>query len=168
MDKSTAIAAEIPRLRRYARALTGDAGEADDLVQECLTRALAKRGQWREGGTPRKWLFAILRNLYMDELRRRKRRPREVELDQAQPSAAAGADPGPQLFEIGDALARLPGEQREALLLVTLEGLSYAETAEVLDIPVGTVMSRIARGRERLRQSIFGDDLSNRRLKRVK
>jgi RNA polymerase sigma-70 factor (ECF subfamily) len=141
----------MPRLRRYARALAGDDGEADDLIQDALERALARLSQWREGESPRKWLFSILHNLHVDRLRRKQRRPPHVGLDsigvdQSEPAAdtASGRD-------LGRALQLLSVEQREVLLLVGLEGLSYAETAEVLDIPVGTVMSRLARGRERLR-----------------
>lgn len=169
MNKPAAIAAEIPRLRRYARALIGDVAEADDLVQECLTRALANQAQWRQGASPRKWLFAILHNLHIDEIRRRNRQPREVQIDHAvQAGDTRRSSDSLQAFEIGDALARLPDEQRQALLLVALEGLSYAATAEILDIPIGTVMSRIARGRERLRQSLYDDNGRSSRLKRVK
>lgn len=169
MTKAAAIAAEIPRLRRYARALIGDAAAADDLVQECLVRALANQSQWREEASPRKWLFAILHNVHIDEARRRTRRPAQVQLEAAETeSQPADGQAGAAMFEIEDALAELPEEQRQALLLVALEGLSYAEVAEVLGVPIGTVMSRIARGRERLREALYGGSGDRTRLTRVK
>ena len=151
ISRGEAVAAEIPRLRRYARVLLGDDGEAEDLIQDTLERALARLPQWREGDSPRKWLFSILHNLHVDALRRKSRRPPHVGLesigvDQSEPAAdgASGRD-------LDQALRLLSVEQREVVLLVGLEGLSYAETAEVLSIPIGTVMSRLARGRDRLR-----------------
>ena len=169
MNKAAAIAAEIPRLRRYARALLRDAMEADDLVQDCLVRALANKSRWREGASPRKWLFTILHNLHVDEARRQKRQPRQVDLYSAETDRhlSSGHDVS-GLLDIDDAIARLPGEQSEALLLVALEGLSYAETADVLGVPIGTVMSRIARARERLRQALYGEHGNKTPLKRVK
>jgi len=166
MTRAAAIAAEIPRLRRYARALIGDVAAADDLVQDCLLRALDNQSQWRDGATPRKWLFRILHNLHIDEARRRQRRPAEVGIDHA--DAEAAPQTATAAFEIEDALADLPDEQRQALLLVTLEGFSYAETSQLLDIPVGTVMSRVSRGRDRLRRSLFAGDGGQTRLTRVK
>lgn len=169
MSRAAAIAAEIPRLRRYARALIGDAVAADDLVQDCLLRALANQAAWREGASPRKWLFRILHNLHIDEARRRSRRPAEVELDHAEALSQPGQWQPPQAaFEITAALAVLPEDQRQALLLVTLEGFSYAETAQLLEVPVGTVMSRVSRGREKLRQILFTDDGRKSRLTRIK
>jgi RNA polymerase sigma-70 factor (ECF subfamily) len=172
ISRQQAVAAEIPRLRRYARALLGDDAEAEDLTQDTLERALARLQQWREGDSPRKWLFSILHNLHIDQLRRKLRRPPHVGLehmgaDQSSPSAeAAGGG------DIDVALRHLSTEQREVVLLVGLEGLSYAETAEILNIPVGTVMSRLARGRERLRTLMDyegGGDRSGRTsLRRVK
>jgi RNA polymerase sigma-70 factor (ECF subfamily) len=145
------VAAEIPRLRRYARALVGGNAEADDLIQDTLERALAKLDQWRDGESPRKWLFSILHNLHVDGLRRKSRRPPHVGLDSLGPEQSAPAADGASGRDLDRALQQLSGEQREVVLLVGLEGLTYAETAEVLDIPVGTVMSRLARGRGRLR-----------------
>ena len=169
MNKAAAIAAVIPRLRRYARALTGNAAQADDLVQDCLVRGLAKQAQWRAGASPRKWLFTILHNLHVDKTRARKRRPRQVDLETIEPELrpAAGAEHS-SAFEIGQALAQLPDEQRQALLLVALEGLSYAEAADVLGVPTGTVMSRISRAREGLRRLLYGVSGNKTRLKRVK
>lgn len=145
------MAAEIPRLRRYARALTGDDGEADDLIQDTLERALARLGQWRDGDSPRKWLFSILHNLHVDGLRRKSRRPPHVGLDSVGADHSAPAADGASGRDLDLALQLLPSEQREIVLLIGLEGLSYAEAAEVLAIPIGTVMSRLARGRGRLR-----------------
>ena len=150
-SRRDAVAAEIPRLRRYARALVGGNAEADDLIQDTLERALAKLDQWRDGESPRKWLFSILHNLHVDGLRRKSRRPPHVGLDSLGPEQSAPAADGASGRDLDRALQQLSGEQREVVLLVGLEGLTYAETAEVLDIPVGTVMSRLARGRGRLR-----------------
>jgi len=166
------VAAEIPRLRRYARALLGDGGEADDLMQDTLERALARLDQWRDGETPRKWLFSILHNLHIDGLRRRSRRPPHVGLDNLGVEQSAPATDGASGRDLDRALQLLSVEQRRVVLLVGLEGLSYAETAEVLDIPVGTVMSRLARGRGRLRALMDyeggGDRSSRASLRRVK
>jgi RNA polymerase sigma-70 factor (ECF subfamily) len=157
-SRRDAVAAEIPRLRRYARALVGDNGEADDLIQDTLERALARLDQWRDGDSPRKWLFSILHNLYVDGLRRKSRRPPHVGLDSLGVEQSAPAADGASGRDIDRALQLLSGEQRQVLLLVGLEGLSYAETAGVLDIPVGTVMSRLARGRGRLRALMGYED----------
>ena len=152
MGKKDAIAAEIPRLRRYARALVGHQAEADDLVQDTLERALGRLHLWHRGDNPRRWLFTILHNLHVDKTRGAARRPAATEL------AAGVADPvsspgeGVTACEVTAALAQLPLDQRQTVLLVGLEGLSYAETAEVMGIPIGTVMSRLSRGREKLRQ----------------
>jgi RNA polymerase sigma-70 factor (ECF subfamily) len=150
-SRQQAVAAEIPRLRRYARALLGDDGEADDLIQDTLERALARLPQWREGDSPRKWLFSILHNLHVDGLRRKSRRPPHVGLESLGVDQSAPAADGASGRDLEQAMQLLSVEQRQVVLLVGLEGLTYAETAEVLDIPVGTVMSRLARGRERLR-----------------
>jgi RNA polymerase sigma-70 factor (ECF subfamily) len=165
------VAAEIPRLRRYARALVGDIGEADDLIQDTLERALARLDQWRDGESPRKWLFSILHNLHVDGLRRKSRRPTHVGLESVGVAHSAPAGDGASGRDLDRALQLLSGEQREVVLLVGLEGLSYAETAEVLEIPVGTVMSRLARGRGRLRMLMDyegGDKGGHTALRRVK
>lgn len=165
-----AVAAEIPRLRRYARALLGDDGEADDLIQDTLERALARLPQWREGENPRKWLFSILHNLHVDGLRRKSRKPPHVGLESVGADQSSPAD-GASGRDIDSALQLLSGEQRRVVLLVGLEGLSYAETAEILEIPVGTVMSRLARGRDRLRTLMDyqgGDKNGRATLRRVK
>ena len=153
MDRSE-IAAHIPRLRRYARALTGDSHRADDLVQDTLERALAKFHLWRRGSDLRAWMFAIMHNVFVNQVKAR----RELALDEAD---AAGLQDMPrsdpmEMRDLDAALRRLPAEQREVLLLVGLEQLSYAETSQALGVPLGTVMSRLSRGRERLRALMSG------------
>jgi len=147
------IEAEIPRLRRYARALVRDAVSADDLVQECLTRALGKLHLWREGTDLRAWLFTILHNQYVNHVRRSIRTGPTmtlagVDLLLSQPANQAT---GLELRDLDKALGRLPADQRAVILLFGLEGLPYAEVGAVLGIPVGTVRSRLSRGRESLR-----------------
>jgi RNA polymerase sigma-70 factor, ECF subfamily len=170
-SRREAVTAEIPRLRRYARALLGDSSEADDLIQDTLERALARLDQWRDGDNPRKWLFSILHNLHVDGLRRKSRRPPHVGLDNLGPQQSAPPADGASGCDLDQALLLLTGDQREVVLLVGLEGLSYAETAQVLSIPIGTVMSRLARGRDRLR-TLLDYDLVDRAdqatLRRVK
>jgi RNA polymerase sigma-70 factor (ECF subfamily) len=146
----------IPRLRRYARALTGDTLLADDLVQDTLERALSKRHLWREGSDLRAWMFTIMHNVFVNQIRAR--HDDTVALDAEAYNVAGRASP--DLLEIGDidaAIRRLPGEQREVLLLVALEQMSYAETARALGIPLGTVMSRLYRARERVRVLLGGE-----------
>lgn len=161
------IEAEIPGLRRYARALSGNAAQADDLVQDCLERALARLVLWPRHGNVRAWLFTILRNVWIDELRRRKARPEQGGLDEAAGGAAAAPSQTDRLAvrDMVAALAQLAPEQREAVLLVGLEGLSYAEVATVTGVPVGTVMSRLKRGRDRLAQLMHGGEAAIRRVK---
>jgi RNA polymerase sigma-70 factor, ECF subfamily len=152
-----AIAGEISRLRRYARALSGSDVDADDLVQETLARALSHLDHWTSGESPRRWLFSILHNHYVDGLRRNTRRPAHVSIDAGDfTPTSPGADAGIR-HDLDQGLQALADEQRQVLLLVGLEGLSYAETAEILDIPIGTVMSRLARGREKLRREMMCD-----------
>ena len=153
---SQAILAEIPRLRRYARAMLGDRAAADDLVQDTLERAWSRLKQWRQGSDLRAWLFGIMHNLRVDQLRRLKPITRPVEEgDYEQPTRATQTD-ALELKDLESALDQLPDEQREVVLLVALEEMSYADIAAMLEIPAGTVMSRLSRGRERLRQIIAG------------
>jgi RNA polymerase sigma-70 factor, ECF subfamily len=171
LSRRDAVTAEIPRLRRYARALLGDDGEADDLIQDTLERAIERLHQWRDGDNPRKWLFSILHNLHIDELRRKSRRPPHVGLDNVGADQSAPAADGASGRDLDTALHLLSQEQRQVVLLVGLEGLSYAETADVLSVPVGTVMSRLARGRDRLRALMdydSGDKGPRASLRRVK
>lgn len=148
----------IPRLRRYARALTGDRARADDLVQDTLERAMVKFHLWQEGSDLRAWMFTIMHNVFINQLRSQQSAASESLNDEAERVAVR-----PQqndLLEVRDlqtALQKLPQEQREILLLIGLEQLSYSETAGVLGIPAGTVMSRLSRARERLRSLLDGE-----------
>jgi RNA polymerase sigma-70 factor, ECF subfamily len=145
---------EIPRLRRYARALTRSADRADDLVQETLLRAISKSHLWQAGTDIRAWLFTIMHNHYVNMVRRAVRDEATVDIEQMSSSLVATTDPtaSRQLRELEQSLARLPGEQREVILLVGLEGMSYETAAQVLSVPVGTVRSRLSRGRDALRR----------------
>jgi RNA polymerase sigma-70 factor (ECF subfamily) len=145
---------EIPRLRRYARALTRSADRADDLVQETLLRAISKSHLWQAGTDIRAWLFTIMHNHYVNMVRRAIRDEATIDIEQMSSSLVATTDPtvSRQLRELEESLARLPGEQREVILLVGLEGMSYEAAAEVLGVPVGTVRSRLSRGRDALRR----------------
>ena len=145
---------QIPRLRRYARALTRDPRRADDLVQDTLLRALAKQHLWQPDTNLRAWLFTLMHNQYVNDVRRSAREGQTVEIDTMSNGLTATTDPtaSRQLHELRRALAQLPDEQRETILLVGLEGLSYAETAAILAVPVGTVRSRLSRGRGNLRR----------------
>jgi RNA polymerase sigma-70 factor (ECF subfamily) len=157
----SAILAELPRLRRYARALVGDRAAADDLVQDTLERAWSRLAQWRAGSDLRAWLFSIMHNLRVDQLRR----PglSTVAIDDEEYLAPSRATQSDRL-EVNDleaALSQLPEEQRAVLLLVALEDMSYEEVAGALGIPPGTVMSRLSRGRERLRLILDGRSSSS-------
>jgi len=156
-DHESQITQHIPRLRRYARALTGDRSAADDLVQDTLERALSRFHLWRPGSDLRAWLFTIMHNIYVNQTRSRMRHPHET-LDEPSADALQAREPDwGELRDIDDALSRLPAEQRAVLLLVGLEQFTYEEAAQVLDIPLGTVMSRLSRGRERLRLLLEGN-----------
>ena len=150
------IETEIPRLRRYARALTRDGVAAEDLVQDCLTRALGKLHLWQQGTDLRAWLFTILHNQYVNFVRRAARECVAVGLSETEPLLACSADQAKrlELRDLERAIAHLPEEQRATLLLVGLEGLRYDEAARELDVPVGTVRSRLSRGRENLRRRL--------------
>ena len=148
------IEAELPGLRRYARALVRDVADADDLVQECLTRALSKLHLWQEGTDLRAWLFTILHNQYVNHVRRAVREGASVGLSDTEPMLAQMPRQGKrlELRDLERALAKLPDDQRSVILLVGLEGMRYKEVAEILDIPIGTVRSRLSRGRDALRR----------------
>lgn len=151
------VIARLGQLRRYARALTGDPAWADDLVQDTAERALVRGAAFRAGSNLRAWLFTILRNLYIDQLRAR----REFAVDdESAPwrnlEAPHSEVDGLVLHEVQQALYHLPVEQREALLLVCVEELSYQEAATVLGVPIGTVMSRLCRAREHMRVLLGG------------
>jgi len=152
------IEACLPRLRRYARALAGERHRAEDLVQDTLERAWSRLHLWRAGTDLRAWLFTIMHNLFVNEVRGARSQGISVPIDETidVPSHAQPED-GLQMRDLTAALARLSPEQREVLLLVGLEDMSYEDTARVLGIPIGTVMSRLSRGRERLRELMSGE-----------
>ena len=146
------VEAAVPALRRYARALTRDVDRADDLVQDCLERAISRRALFRPRGTVRAWLFTILVNLHRNALRSGGRRGEAVPVELAAELTAPAAQPGHlALAEVARAIDTLPPEQKEALLLIALEGLAYQEAAAILGIPLGTLMSRLGRARAALR-----------------
>lgn len=152
-----AIVACIPSLRRYARGLVSDAMRADDLVQDTLERAWRRFSLWQRRGEIRAWVFGIMHNQFIDDVRARRSRPEDCAGDDL-PDVAQRATQSDRI-EVRDldrVLQRLPVEQREILLLVAVEQMSYLEAAAVVGVPVGTVMSRLARARERLRHELQG------------
>ena len=156
-DDGSLLVQQIPRLRRYARALTGDRTAADDLVQDTLERALSRLHLWQRGSDLRAWPFTIMHNLFVNQARARARRRHEALEPEADAEGIRVRDPDPlELRDLAGALAQVPDEQRTVLLLVGLEQYTYDEAARVLDIPIGTVMSRLSRGRERLRAVLAG------------
>ncbi|OAD12486.1 RNA polymerase sigma factor [Achromobacter insolitus] len=145
------ILACIPSLRRYARGLTGDPHRADDLVQDTLERAWSRYSRWQRRGELRAWMFGIMHNHFIDGVRASSRRAEQTALGEL-PDAPVRATQTDHL-EVRDldrCLQALPAEQREVLLLICVEDLSYQETARILDVPMGTVMSRLSRAREKL------------------
>jgi RNA polymerase sigma factor (sigma-70 family) len=158
-DDHAQLLACIPRLRRYARALTGERAGADDLVQDTLERGWQKLAGWRHGSDMRAWLFSIMHNLRMDQLRKPMLATEVLDDDTPQPVMAASQTHGLEMRDLQSALALLPVEQREILLLVALEQMSYEDVAQTLAIPLGTVMSRLSRGREKLRALMDGRNL---------
>jgi RNA polymerase sigma-70 factor (ECF subfamily) len=159
---------EIPRLRRYARALTRDSNRADDLVQDTLVRGLAKAHLWQPGTDIRAWLFTIMHNQHVNNVRRVQREGATVDVDQVASTLVATADPtaSRQLSELDRALGHLSKGQREVVLLVGLEGMSYDEAAKILRVPIGTIRSRLGRAREALRL-LMGIDEGTKRVERV-
>lgn len=157
-DMLTVLTPLVPALRRYARALVHEHSAADDLVQECLERAL-DRWEQRRGRDARPWLFSIIHNLAVSQLRQRKRRGQHLPLEAAGPLPVAKAQQEHSLHhaELLRALAQLSDDHRAVLLLVSVEDLSYAEAAEVLEVPVGTVMSRLSRARDALSRLLDGE-----------
>jgi RNA polymerase sigma factor (sigma-70 family) len=162
------IEPHIPALRRYAWALLRDQAAADDLVQDCLERAIGRWHLRRRDGNPRAWLFSILRNQFLNDLRQRGRRGAHVEYKDADGHAAPDAD-GERTLMVRDALQALYAlseEQRSLLLLIGVEDFSYQEAADLFGVPVGTIMSRLSRARENLRKVIEGG--TRMTLRRVK
>lgn len=166
------IVACIPSLRRYARGLTSDRDHADDLVQDTLERAWSRFSMWQKRGAIRAWMFGIMHNQFIDRLRAQRSRPQDSTGDDAPelPQRPMQAD-GLEVRDLDRLLQRLPPEQREVLLLVGVEELSYREVADAVGVPVGTVMSRLSRARERLRTEMQRGDLAASaasRIQRVK
>lgn len=142
----------LPRLRRFAAGLSRDRSEADDLCQATIERALRNRTRWQDGTRLDSWIYRMMRNMWIDEVRARNRRgqtfiPEELGNDVG---ADGGQEAGAMLGDVDRALATLPDEQREAVILVMVEGYSYKEAAEIVGCPVGTLNSRLVRGREAL------------------
>ena len=165
------LEALIPRLRRFARALTGSREAADDLTQDTLERAWVKRELWQPGTNLRAWLFAVMQSVFVNGVRRW--RPTEsfdalAEAGLERVDAGTTAESALAVSELRRALQRLPHEQCQVVLLVGLEQFSYAEAADVLGVPIGTVMSRLSRGRERLRQLLEEGAQDQQGLRRVK
>jgi RNA polymerase sigma-70 factor (ECF subfamily) len=151
------LEAQIPQLRRYARSLTGDAWAADDLVQDTLERACDRWKLWKAGTDLRAWLFTLMHNLFIDGTRRALRQSgQRVDIDDVAQELATPAGGADQMLDLQRCLLRLPPEQREVLLLVTLQDLTYDEVARIVGTPVGTVMSRLSRARARLRELMDG------------
>jgi len=155
MSDAESIVGLIPRLRRYARALAGDRAAADDLVQDTLERAWAKLHLYRRGTDLRAWMFTVMHNVFVNQLRA-SRPGTQLEDDMPELSRPARETESLELRDLDRAIRRLPPEQREVLLLVVLEDMSYDEAARTLGIPIGTVMSRLARAREKLRSMLSG------------
>jgi RNA polymerase sigma-70 factor (ECF subfamily) len=169
MDFRSEITAEVPHLRRFARALTGDATLADDLVQDCVERALRKQHLFDETRSLRNWLFTILRNLFISWLRRNGRAGAAKSVDgirTGEDAVRPEQESQLALSDIVTALDRLPSAHREVLLLVALEDMSYREIAEVTGVPIGTVMSRLSRARLSLRSIL--EEGENTGLRRIK
>lgn len=155
------IVGHIPDLRRYARSLTGDAWAADDLVQDTLERACQRWQLWSAGSDLRAWLFTLMHNLFVDGARRavRQQASQHVDVDELGTELPAPGGVPDQALDLQRCLMRLPPEQREVLLLVTLHDLGYEEAAKITGVPIGTVMSRLSRARARLRDLMEGRPL---------
>ena len=167
MDEAKRLVELIPRLRRYARALVGERASADDLVQDTLERAWAKLHLYRRGTDLRAWLFTVMHNVHVNRVRAT--RPVDP-LEEEMPELAQRGTQADALLvrDLDRAIARLPADQRAVLLLVTLEEMSYEEVATTLGIPIGTVMSRLSRAREKLRAMMLGQTPPSTKLKLVK
>jgi len=148
-DVREQLVALLPRLRRFARTLARNPHDADDVVQLALERALTRLGQWRPDSKLESWMFGIIRNAWIDEVRARKRRDRVFAPEElGEHVGESVTDAQIDSMAMQSALAQLPEEQRSAVALVLIEGLSYKEAAEAMDVPIGTLTSRLARGRD--------------------
>jgi RNA polymerase sigma-70 factor (ECF subfamily) len=162
------IVACIPSLRRYARGLTSDRERADDLVQDTLERAWGRFALWQRRGEVRAWMFGIMHNLFIDRIRTQRSTPEDAAGDALPefPDRSTQSD-RLEVRDLDRALQRLPHEQREVLLLVGVEEMNYQAVASVLGVPIGTVMSRLSRARDRLRAELEGREVTSK-LQRVK
>lgn len=169
MDFRSQLASELPPLRRFARALTGDSALADDLVQDCVERALSKSHLYDPARPLRAWLYAVLRNLYISGLRRNGRSTVVKTVDDlmdGEGSVPPAQEERLSVSSVASALDRLAQQHREVIVLVALEEMSYRDVSEILGVPIGTVMSRLSRAREHLRQIL--EDRGHAVLRRVK
>ena len=157
---------QMPRLRRYAVALTRSQDKADDLVQATLVRAIAKQHLYKPDTNLRAWLFTLLHNQHVNDVRRSARQGSAINIEDAASDLVAVTDPtaSRQLTELDRAIGKLPVEQRQVILMVGLEGMSYNEVATILMVPIGTVRSRLSRGRSLLRQLMGIDEDESDRL----
>lgn len=155
-DERDLLLACLPRLRRYARALIGDRTGADDLVQDTMERGWKKLASWQHGSDMRAWLFGIMHNLYIDQIRRTAIQAEVLDENTPVPTHRATQSDGLEMRDLQSALRALPAEQREILLLVALEEMSYDEVSKTLGLPLGTVMSRLSRARQKLRAQMEG------------
>ncbi len=169
MDFRSQLAAELPHLRRFSRALVGDAALADDLVQDCVERAMVKSHLYDPARPLRAWLYAVLRNLFISGLRRDRRSAVVKTVDDltgSEGSVPANQEERLSVALIAEALDRLPHDQREVIVLVALEEMSYRDAAEIVGVPIGTVMSRLSRARAALQRIL--EDRGHTVLRRVK
>lgn len=169
MNFRSQLAAELPHLRRFSRALVGDAALADDLVQDCLERAMIKSHLYDPARPLRAWLYAVLRNLFISGLRRSRRSAVVKSVDDlagGEGSVAANQEERLSVALIAEALDRLPHDQREVIVLVALEDMSYRDAAEIAGVPIGTVMSRLSRARAALQKIL--EERGHTVLRRVK
>lgn len=168
-DTKWLISREIPRLRRYALTLVDDPESADDLVQDCLERALRKRHLWLRRGSLRGWLYRIMRNVFLNQTKRINRDRRNVPIEDMPELTSHRPGQADRMMcnDIAAAIGALPSDQRDAIVLTALEEFSYDEAADILGIPLGTLRSRLSRGRERLRET-YEPAGERTRLRRVK
>ena len=154
------MVALIPRLRRFAYGLSGSIDEGDDLVQAACERALGRLDQWQKGTRLDSWMFRIVQTIWIDRMRAKKVRGHALDLDQAGhvvgEDGAQAAESRLTLERVRRAMAELPEDQRLVLAMISIDGRSYKETAEALDLPIGTVTSRLARARHRLYAAAYG------------
>jgi len=156
-NKKSLVEKHIPALRRYAVALTYDTSKADDLVQDCLERALRKLHLWQAGSNLKAWLFTIMHNLFINTQIRLSRLPKMVSLNAVSDTLKINryVKQGTEIYELTVAVSKLPVDQKNVILLVGLEGFGYKEVSNILGIPLGTVMSRLHRAREKLRTQLY-------------